>query len=60
VHVPYKGSADLVQALASGQVADGIRRTVTARTLEKAGKVKIIAIADEKRALAADAVERKT
>jgi len=53
VHVPYKGSADLVQALASGHVQMAFDGLVTARTLEKAGKVKIVAIADEKRALTA-------
>jgi tripartite-type tricarboxylate transporter receptor subunit TctC len=53
VHVPYKGSADLVQALASGQVQMAFDGLFTARTLEKAGKVKIFAIADDKRALAA-------
>jgi tripartite-type tricarboxylate transporter receptor subunit TctC len=52
VHVPYKGSADLVQALASGNVQMAFDGLITARTLEKAGKVKIIAIADDKRALA--------
>ena len=53
VHVPYKGSADLVQALASGQVQLAFDGLITARTLEKSGKVKIIAIADDKRAAAA-------
>ena len=53
VHVPYKGSADLVQALASGQVQLAFDGLITARTLEKAGKVKIIAIADDKRAATA-------
>jgi tripartite-type tricarboxylate transporter receptor subunit TctC len=52
VHVPYKGSADLVQALASGQVQMAFDGLITARTLEKAGKVKIVAIADERRAKA--------
>src|SRR5882672_279032 len=53
VHVPYKGSADLVQALASGDVQMAFDGLITARTLEKAGKVRIAAIADDKRALAA-------
>jgi tripartite-type tricarboxylate transporter receptor subunit TctC len=56
VHVPYKGSADLVQALASGQAQMAFDGLFTARTLEKAGKVKIVAIADDKRALAAPEV----
>ena len=56
VHVPYKGSADLVQALASGHVQIAFDGLITARTLEKSGKVKIIAIADDKRALAAPEV----
>jgi len=56
VHVPYKGSADLVQALASGQVQMAFDGLFTARTLEKAGKVKIVAIADDKRAVAAPGV----
>jgi tripartite-type tricarboxylate transporter receptor subunit TctC len=56
VHVPYKGSADLVQALASGQVQMAFDGLFTARTLQKAGKVKIVAIADDKRALAAPEV----
>ena len=53
VHVPYKGSADLVQAFASGHVQLAFDGLITARTLERAGKVKIIAIADDKRAAAA-------
>lgn len=56
VHVPYKGSAELVQALASGQVQMAFDGLVTARTLEKAGKVRIVAIADDKRASAAPEV----
>ncbi len=56
VHVPYKGSADLVQALASAHVQMAFDGLITARTLERAGKVKIIAIADDKRALAAPEV----
>jgi len=56
VHVPYKGSADLVQALASGQVQMAFDGLFTAKTLEKIGKVKIVAIADDKRALAAPEV----
>ena len=53
VHVPYKGSADLVQALAGGQVQMAFDGLITARQLEKAGKVKILGNADERRALAA-------
>jgi len=53
VHVPYKGSADLVQALASGHVQMAFDGLITARTLEKAGKVKRVAIADDRRTLAA-------
>lgn len=56
VHVPYKGSADLMQALASGDLQMAFDGLITARTLEKAGKVKIIGIADDKRALAAPEV----
>jgi len=56
VHVPYKGSADLVQALASGDLQMAFDGLITARTLEKAGKVKIVAIADDKRALVAPEV----
>jgi tripartite-type tricarboxylate transporter receptor subunit TctC len=53
VHVPYKGSAELVQALASGQVQVAFDGLISARTLEKAGKVKVVATADDKRTLAA-------
>jgi len=53
VHVPYKGSAELVQALASGQVQMAFDGLFTAQTLQKAGKVRIVAIADDKRASAA-------
>jgi tripartite-type tricarboxylate transporter receptor subunit TctC len=53
VHIPYKGSADLLQALASGQVQLAFDGLLTAKTLEKAGKAKIVAIADDKRASAA-------
>jgi tripartite-type tricarboxylate transporter receptor subunit TctC len=60
VHVPYKGSADLVQALASGQVQMAFDGLFTAKTLERAGKVRIVAIADDKRALAAPEVPTMT
>jgi tripartite-type tricarboxylate transporter receptor subunit TctC len=53
VHIPYKGSAELVQALASGDVQMAFDGLITARTLEKAGKVKIVAIVADKRTLAA-------
>src|SRR4029077_19924877 len=56
VHVPYKGSADLVQALASGDLQMAFDGLITARTLEKAGKARIVGIADDKRALAAPEV----
>ena len=56
VHVPYKGSAELVQALASGQVQMAFDGLFTAQTLQKAGKVRIVAIADDKRASAAPEV----
>lgn len=56
VHVPYKGSAELVQALASGQVQMAFDGLFTAKTLQKAGKVRIVAIADDKRASAAPEV----
>ena len=53
VHVPYKGSAELVQALAAGDVQMAFDGLITARTLEKSGKVKIVATSAEKRLLAA-------
>lgn len=53
VHIPYKGSAELLQALASGDVQMAFDGLITARTLEKAGKVKIVAIVADKRTLAA-------
>lgn len=53
VHVPYKGSGDLAQALASGHVQLAFDGLITARTLENAGKVKVLAIADDKRTVAA-------
>ena len=49
VHVPYKGSADLVQALASGSVHLAFDGLITAAGLAKAGKAKIIAVTDERR-----------
>lgn len=49
VHVPYKGSADLVQGLASGQVQFAFDGLITAAGLEKTGKVRVIAVADERR-----------
>ena len=60
VHVPYKGSADLVQALASGDVQMAFDGLITVRALEQAGKVKIVAIADEKRSSAAPEVPTMT
>lgn len=53
VHVPYKGSAELMQALAAGDVQMAFDGLITARTLEKAGKVRIIAIVADKRTLVA-------
>jgi len=43
VRVPYTGRAELVQALAEGDVQMAFEGLITARTLEKAGKVKIVA-----------------
>lgn len=51
-HIPYKGSAELVQALAAGDVQMAFDGLITARTLEKAGKVKIVAVVADKRTLA--------
>lgn len=52
-HVPYKGSAELMQALAAGDVQMAFDGLITARTLEKAGKVRIIAIVADRRTLVA-------
>lgn len=49
VHVPYKGSADLVQGLASGSVQLAFDGLITAQGLAKVGKVRILAVADERR-----------
>jgi tripartite-type tricarboxylate transporter receptor subunit TctC len=48
-HVAFKGSADLVQALASGQVHLAFDGLLTAASLAKAGKARILAVADEAR-----------
>lgn len=53
VHISYKGSAELAQALAAGDVQMAFDGLITARTLEKAGKVRIIAIVADKRTLVA-------
>lgn len=49
VHVPYKGSADLVQGLASGSVQLAFDGLITAQGLAKVGKVRILAVADDTR-----------
>ncbi len=48
-HVPYKGGADAMPALASNQVQSLITATAVAMPLVKAGKVRMIAVAGPKR-----------
>jgi tripartite-type tricarboxylate transporter receptor subunit TctC len=52
-HVPFKGSANLVQGLASGQVQFAFDGLLTATALVKAGKARIIAVTDNQRYAAA-------
>ena len=49
LHVPYKGSSELVQGLASGQVHFAFDGLITANGLVKLGKARIIAVLDERR-----------
>ncbi|MFO1363998.1 MAG: Bug family tripartite tricarboxylate transporter substrate binding protein [Burkholderiales bacterium] len=48
--VPYRGSAPLVQDLASGQVVAGMTAMGDFLELEKAGRLRVIAVVDPRRA----------
>jgi tripartite-type tricarboxylate transporter receptor subunit TctC len=49
VHVPYKGSADAVRDLFAGQIQLVFDGSTTAVANARAGKVKILAVADSRR-----------
>jgi tripartite-type tricarboxylate transporter receptor subunit TctC len=53
VHVPYKGSSDAIVGLLSGQVQLLFDGPTTAINNARAGKVKLLAVADERRTSAA-------
>lgn len=48
-HLPFRASADLAQALASGHVQLAFDGLLTAANLAKAGKARLLAVADESR-----------
>ena len=49
LHVPYKGSAPAIMALASGEVTLSFNGTSESVALANAGKIKILAVAEPKR-----------
>ncbi|MFM9969008.1 MAG: Bug family tripartite tricarboxylate transporter substrate binding protein [Burkholderiales bacterium] len=49
LHVPYKGSAPAITALATGEVSLAFNGTSESVALYKAGKIKILAVAEPKR-----------
>ena len=49
LHVPYKGSAPAILALASGEVTLAFNGTSESVALARAGKIKILAVAEPKR-----------
>jgi tripartite-type tricarboxylate transporter receptor subunit TctC len=48
-HVPYKGTAPAMQAIAGGEIAAIITTTADIANLEKAGKARLLAVAAAKR-----------
>ena len=51
LHVPYKGSAPAIAALTAGEVALAFNGTSESLALARAGKIKILAVAESKRYL---------
>jgi tripartite-type tricarboxylate transporter receptor subunit TctC len=49
LHVPYKGSAPAIMALATGEVTLAFNGTSESVALARAGKIKILAVAEPKR-----------
>ena len=49
LHVPYKGSAPAITALAAGEVTLAFNGTSESVALARAGKIKILAVAESKR-----------
>ena len=56
VHIPYKGSSEMIQALLAGDVQVAFDNLASLRPLEQTGKVRLIAITGDKRSPAAPAL----